>query len=120
MEMSIRIAWLLLALLHVMPALSVFLPALVESLYGFKPEGELAVLMTHRGVLFLAVFVAALIAAFHEPSRKLASVVIGISVIGFLIVYANAGFIDGNLRRIAIPDAIGLLPLVWVAYNAWR
>ncbi|MEL6371778.1 MAG: hypothetical protein AAFY84_10015 [Pseudomonadota bacterium] len=120
MEISVKIAWALLAVLHVMPALSAFVPGLIERLYGVSPDGEIGTLLVHRGVLFFAVLMVAVVAIFHVPSRRLASIVLMISMIGFLIVFWRAGMPTGDLRKIAITDAVGVLPLAYVCLNAWR
>ena len=120
MEAITKTSWALLALLHLMPALPLFIPALVERLYGVPATGEAGVLLIHRGALFLAVLVAVVYALFDPNARRLASIVVAISMIGFLIVYARAGLPEGALRKIAVADLIGLIPLLWVAWQAWR
>lgn len=120
MEIATRIAWLLLALAHVAPALVAFRPGLVEALYGVAPSGEAGVLLVHRGALFLAVVVVACLAAFDPAARRAASLVAAISMLGFLAVYLRAGAPAGALRRIAVVDAAALLPLAVVAFEAWR
>lgn len=120
MEFITKIAWGLLVLLHVMPAAVAFAPGLVEKLYGASPTGDIGLLLVHRGALFFAICVAALFALFDAQSRRLASVVVGISLVSFLLIYLRAGLPAGELRKIAIPDAIGLLPLLWVSVVAWR
>ena len=119
MEASVKIAWAFLALLHVMPAMSAFTPSLVEKLYGVSPAGDVGVLLLHRGALFLAVCVTAIYAIFDPDSRRLASIVLIISMVGFLLVYGRAGMPSGELRKIAIADLIGVLPLFWIGYNTW-
>ena len=119
MEASVKIAWAFLALLHVMPAMSAFTPSLVEKLYGVSPDGDVGVLLLHRGALFLAVCVTAIYAIFDPDSRRLASIVLIISMVGFLLVYARAGMPSGELRKIAIADLIGVLPLFLIGYNTW-
>ena len=64
MEIATKIAWLLLALVHASPAAVLFRPSLVGRLYGVSPEGAVGLLLTHRGATFLAIFVAAVWAAF--------------------------------------------------------
>lgn len=120
MEISLKISWGLLALLHVSPSLAAFVPGMIERLYSVPSDGDLGVLLSHRGLLFLAVLVAAIYAALDPSARKLASVVCAISMVGFLVLYARAGMPQGALRKIAIADLAGLLPLVWVTYQAWR
>ena len=119
MEVSVKVSWALLALLHLTPALSAFMPGLVDRMYGVPSEGDVGILLVHRGALFLAVCVTALYAIFDPGSRKVASLVLIISMVGFLLVYARAGFPAGELRKIAIADAVGLAPLIWVTLRAW-
>lgn len=120
MESITKLCWGLIALIHLLPASVLLKPSLTETLYNVPPSGDVGVLLVHRGALFLAVMVAALIAAFDPSARKIASLIAAISMIGFLIVYARAGLSEGALRKIAVTDAIGLLPLIWVSYQAWR
>ena len=119
METLVRISWALLALLHLMPALVLAKPGLVQSLYGAEPSGDVGVLLVHRGALFLAVLLAALYALFSPDARRLASLVVAISMVGFLLVYLRAGMPAGELRKIAVADAVGLLPLAIVMWGAW-
>ena len=120
METSLKIAWALLALLHVVPAMVVIAPGLVEKLYGMSSDDDVAVLLVHRGVLFIAVCATALYAIFNPDSRRLASIVLAISMVGYLIVYARAGMPEGELQKIAIADVIWLIPLTWASYNTWQ
>jgi len=62
MESFTKISWAILALIHVSPALSALKPKLIERLYGIAPQGDMGVLMTHRGFLFLAMFATCIIA----------------------------------------------------------
>ncbi len=113
------ICWLILAGIHVTPALASVRPALLTQLYRLPPESPLFLLMQHRAALFAAVVAVCLIAAFHPPSRPVATVVTGISMISFLILYALAGQ-PAALRTIARADLIGLIPLAIVAFIAFR
>ena len=58
MELITKLAWALLALIHLSPAAVFFLPDLTKKLYGIDANGDLGVLITHRGALFLAIFAA--------------------------------------------------------------
>jgi hypothetical protein len=120
MEITTKLAWGLLALAHLSPAAVAFVPSLVERLYGVSPAGDLGVLIAHRGALFLAIVAACVLAAFDPPARRALSVVVAISVIGFLALYLRAGAPSGPLRTIAIVDAATLLPLALVVVAAWR
>ena len=120
MESFTKISWTILALIHVSPALSALKPKLIERLYGIAPQGDMGVLMTHRGFLFLAMFATCIIAIFSLESRKLASIILSISVLSFLFLYTKAGLPSGPLRKIAIADVVGLLPLAFVIWQSWK
>lgn len=111
METLVRGGWLLLALIHVLPALVLFAPDFAQRLYGVDPDSDIGVLIVHRGALFLAVLVVAVWAAIARGTRTLASVVLGISMTGFLYVYWRAGMPEGSLRIIAIADLGGIVVL---------
>jgi hypothetical protein len=117
--MWIVVAWLVVALIHTPPALAAFSPRLRASMYGVAETPALGVILTHRGVLFLAVAVACVFAAFNTEARQLATIVAGVSVFGFLIVYAAAGSPKGSLRTIALMDVIAAIALVFTALDAW-
>ncbi|MET1110344.1 MAG: hypothetical protein ABWX67_02335 [Allosphingosinicella sp.] len=120
MEIATRIAWFLLAAVHVSPAAVLFRPGLAERLYGTSPEGNTGLLLTHRGATFLAIVVAAIWAAFDPSVRRLCTVVVAIAVVGYLGLYVRAGLPQGPLRTIAAADALALAPLVLVIWSAWR
>ncbi len=119
MEVVTKVAWLLLALIHASPAMVFFAPRLIERLYSTPAEGPVVALLVHRGALFLAIFVAALYAAFDPHARRLAAIVVAISMVAFLWVYWRAGMPQGALRTIALVDLVGLLPLALVVIRAW-
>ena len=120
MEMATKIAWFLLALVHVSPAAVLFRPGLVGTLYGIPPDGPTGLLLTHRGATFLAIVVAALWAAFDPSVRRLCTVIVAIAVLGYLVLYARAGLPGGPLRTIAAADALAVAPLLFVTWSAWR
>ncbi len=120
MEIASRLAWCMLALIHVPPAAVVFSPSLLGRLYNVDAGGDIGVLLIHRGALFLALALLCLFAAFDSNIRRAASLVTAISVLGFLVVYIRAGAPGGALRNIAIGDLVALLPLALVLWTAWR
>ncbi|MEO1335801.1 MAG: hypothetical protein AAFV29_09150, partial [Myxococcota bacterium] len=119
LEVLTKFTWGLIAAVHLMPSLTAFAPNLVQRLYGVTPDGDVGVLLVHRGALFAAVVASACFAVVHAESRRLASVVAVISMVSFLLIYARAGFPVGDLRKIAVVDFIGLGPLLWVFWRAW-
>lgn len=117
--MLITLAWLALVLVHTPPALAAFSPSLRRRMYGVDENPQLSAILTHRGILFLAVAVICLYAAFEPEARRAASIVAAISVIGFLLIYAAARFPRGPLRPIAFADLAALIPLAGAAADAW-
>lgn len=115
----IALAWLALALVHTAPALAAFSPALRKRLYGVDENQGLAIMLAHRGALFLAVAAACTYAAFDAAARPLASMVTGVSVVSYLLIYAGHGAPKGALRTVAIVDAIALAPLAAVLGDVW-
>jgi hypothetical protein len=113
-------AWIALALVHLAPAAVLARPDLLRSLYGVDAGGDLGVLLTHRGALFLGIVMVCAYAAFEPNARRAASLVVGISVASFLVLYCLAGMPAGSLRLIAWVDAAALPALGFVAWQAWR
>lgn len=113
------ILWLILAAIHVLPALAFFRPAGLTALYRIEPTSPLFLLMQHRAGLFVAVVAACLFAAFVPEGRRLAVIVVGISMVSFLYLYWSAGS-PLPLRRIAIVDLAGLPVLAAAAFLVYR
>lgn len=119
MDRLVVICWLILAAVHASPAAVLFKPSLTGTLYGVPPTGPTGLLIVHRGALFLAVFAVAVFAAFSPEARRAATLVVGISLIGFLAVYALARAPRGALRKIAVVDVFALPPFFYVTWSAW-
>lgn len=117
--MLTKILWLILAAIHALPALAFFRPATITTLYGVAADNPLFLLLHHRAALFLAVFVACIWAAFIPDGRRLAVIVVAISMVSFLGLYLMAGSPAG-LTRIAIADMVGIPALLAVAWMAFR
>jgi hypothetical protein len=120
LSITTKIAWLLLATVHALPAIVLFKPKLLQQLYGVAPHGEIEILLVHRAALFLAVVAVALLAAFEPMARRAAAIVVSISIICFVMLYARAGFPSGPLKTIAAVDLIAMLPLLWVCYDVLK
>ena len=115
----VKLAWLLLALIHALPAIALVRPSLLTTLYGVEPAAPAYTLLWHRAALFAVVLLICCWAALRPEVRQLASVAVAISMVGFLIIYAVQGM-PANLRTIAIADLIGLPALAFVAWSAFR
>ncbi|MEY3702398.1 MAG: hypothetical protein RLZZ561_18 [Pseudomonadota bacterium] len=112
------ISWLILALIHLLPALAFFRPATLTKLYSIEPGNPLFLLMRHRAALFLAVFLACLWAVLRPEARQLAAIITAISMLGFLWLYWRAGA-PKSLRAIALIDILGLPFLAFAVFGAF-
>lgn len=111
-----RVAWLLLALLHLSPAMALVRPAIIEPLYGVARDSAAFPLVRHRAALFVAI-VAICVWAMADPGvRRLASVACAISMLTFLLLYRMAGA-PRALRTIALADLL-FVPIL--AFAGWR
>ena len=110
------IAWLVLAAVHLIPALAVFTPSLLTRMYGLDKDNPLFLLMHHRAALFLAIFVMCIWGSFDPRPRQMAGVVVAISMVSFLLLYWLQGA-PTALRRIAIVDLVGLPALATVVWQ---
>jgi hypothetical protein len=113
-----RLAWIILALVHLMPALALFAPSMLTRLYGIEAGNPLYLLIHHRAALFLALLVACLWCAIDPAPRKLGVVVVAISMVSFLALYLANGS-PPLLRQIFIADLVGLPALAYVGWKAF-
>ena len=111
-----RLAWLLLALLHLPPAIALVRPGMIDTLYGVTRETAAFPLVQHRAALFAALVLICLWALADPGVRRLASIACAISMLSFLLLYWLAGA-PPALRTIALAD---LLFLPVLAYAGWR
>ena len=117
--MFVKSCWAVLALVHVIPALTLFKPALLTALYGAQAGSVTYMLLHHRAAMFVGVFIACAYAIFQPGSRQLAAVVVAVSMVSFLVLFALSGN-PVSLRLVALVDLIGLPFLVIVAWNAFH
>lgn len=115
----VRLAWLLLALIHALPAIALVRPQLLTTLYGVEQASPVYTLLWHRAALFAVILLICCWAAIRPEVRQLASVAVAISMFAFLAVYWSQGS-PSNLRAIAIADIVGLPALAFVAWSAFR
>lgn len=116
--MLVTFAWLALVLVHAAPAFATFSPQMRMRMYGVDDGGPLGLILSHRGVLFLAVASVCVLAAFNAEARLAAALVTSISVIGFLVGYVLGGA-PKRLRTIAVVDAVALIPLAIILFDVW-
>lgn len=114
-----RLAWLLLAALHLPPALALVRPGMIGTLYGVTRDTAAFPLLQHRGALFAAILVICLWAMADPRVRRLASVTCAISMLSFLLLWWLAGA-PPALRTIALADLIFLPILAFASWRAYR
>jgi hypothetical protein len=117
--MIAAICWAVLGLIHFLPALALARPAMIGTLYGVEAGSTTFLLLQHRAALFLGVLVICVWAGLRPEVRPMASVVVAISMISFLWLFAAAGQ-PPVLRQIAIADLVGLPFLAMAAWMAFR
>ncbi len=109
-----RLLFGFLALIHLLPALAAIAPQQISKLYGVSAtDSALITLLQHRAVLLGIVGLAFTAAAFRpDSSAAWHAVIIGaISMITFLVIATLNRELTCSLQKIAIVDAIGLIPL---------
>ncbi len=116
--MLIKSSWAVLALIHALPAVALFKPSLLENLYGVQAGSTTYLLLQHRAAMFAGVFLACLWAFAKPESRQLAVIVVGFSMLSFLVLYLGNGMPE-RLRVIGIVDLIGLPFLTLATWNAF-
>ena len=111
-----RVAWLLLALLHLSPAMALVRPAIIETLYGVGRDTPAFPLVRHRAAMFVALVAICLWAMADPGVRRLASVACAMSMLSFLLLYRMAGA-PRALRTVAMADLL-FVPIL--AFASWR
>jgi hypothetical protein len=117
--MIAKICWALLGAIHAIPALALFRPALISTLYGVEPGSDSFTLLHHRAALFLAIVAICVWAIFRAETRQLATVAVAISMVSFIAIWWLAGA-PPAIRSIAVADMIGLPVLVVAGWMAWQ
>ena len=110
MRYALTILFWLIAIFHMIPAVSGLSGSRLASLYGIQGDDQtLMTLLQHRAVLFGFVAAACIYAA-HVPTARWA-VLIGavISMSSFILIAILRGTTSGALSKIIIVDAIGLV-----------
>lgn len=117
--MVVSAAWWALAAVHLPPAAPLVRPGALARLYGVSSGDAARVLLIHRAALFLAISGLCAAAAVDPAVRRVVSVAVSMSVLGFLALYAQAGAPAGPLRTIAAVDAAATAPLALAVADAW-
>ena len=109
MRYAVPIVFWLMAIIHILPAISGVSGSRLASLYGIEQNnGTLMTLLQHRAVLFGFVAAACIYAAHAPPARWAVLIGAVISMASFILIAFLRGTTSGALSKIIIVDAIGL------------
>lgn len=112
------LAFLALAVVHLLPVAPVFAPEAIVRLYGVSAtDSTPLVLLRHRAVLLALVGILcvwASLSAQVRPAALLAAAINIASFLAFYVVYANP---PGPLRTVALVDLAALVPLAVAAWG---
>src|SRR5690606_27853349 len=91
------------------------------AVYGLEPvEGDLRLLLRHRGMLFAILGAGLLLAVFRPRLRTAAITVNAVSMAGFLALVPFEQPVGPALLRVAKVDAVGLILLAGSAVAFWK
>ena len=110
MRSALPILFWLIAIIHIITAVSGVSGARLANLYGIEQGNEtFMTLLQHRAVLFGFVGAACIYAAHNPPARWAVLIGAVIAMASFIIIAALRGTTSGALSKIIIVDAIGLV-----------
>ena len=110
MRHALPILFWLIAIIHIIPAISGLSGSRLASLYGIEGDDQtLMTLLQHRAVLFGFVAAGCIYAAHAPPARWAVLIGAVISMASFILIAFMRGTTSGALSKIIIVDAIGLL-----------
>jgi hypothetical protein len=119
MPWTIRIALLVVAVIHLLPVPGVMGADALHRLYGISfSDPDTVVLMRHRAVLFGLLGAVLAYAAFRPAVQGLALIAGWISVIAYLGLWWSAHSSNPALHRVAVADLVALAALA-VGSVAW-
>jgi hypothetical protein len=113
------IAFIALAIVHLLPIAPMFAPEALTRLYGVSPaDSTLLVLLRHRAVLLAIVGILCLWASVSETTRPAALAAATLNIASFLAFYALYAS-PGPLRIIALVDLVAIAPLAIAAWGTF-
>jgi hypothetical protein len=113
MRHVVSIAFVVVAIIHLIPLVGVLGPGWLEKAYGVPvADANLELLLRHRAVLFGVVGGLLLVAAFHRPLQAVAWSAGFVGVVSFLALAWAVGPINAPLRRVAVVDVVALALLI--------
>ena len=118
-NVATAVGLLVLAAIHLTPAVGLAGAAALQRLYGVAVvEPNLLLLMQHRALLFGLLGLLLVGAAFVPAWRLPALIGASLSLLGYLALVALASPVNAELQRVAWVDVVALLPLA-VAWFGW-
>ena len=112
LEHLTKLALLVVAVIHLLPAVGVQSGSRLVALYAIEvADPNLLILMRHRAVLFAALGGLCLAAIFLPHLRTAALVCASVSVLAFLVL-AHGEPVNEALRRVVVADYVALAALV--------
>ncbi|WP_280469134.1 hypothetical protein [Nocardia cyriacigeorgica] len=109
------------ALLNLLPAVAVISVDRAGSVYGLESvDGDLRLLLRHRGLLF-AILAAGLVFAAFRPRLRVAAITANaVSMAGFVALVPLEQSVGPALLRVATLDALGLVLLGGAGVAFWQ
>lgn len=119
MKHIVTAAFLVVAVIHLLPLSGALGARRLEALYGTPiADRNLEILMRHRAVLFGLLGAFFVVAAFVVELQLVAFVFGFVSVVSFLWVAWMVGGYNDSVRRVLIADVVALIALL-VGVGAW-
>lgn len=113
MNRLVAAALIVVAIIHLLPAVGMLGPERLQALYGVPlDDASLVILMRHRALLFTLLGLLLFAAAFRPAWRGIALVAGYASVLGFLAFAHAAPGYNAELARVVFADWIALAALV--------
>ena len=115
-------AWLLVALIHLLPLAGLAGAERLQALYGLAeaPTDALLLLLQHRAWQFGLLAAAALWALWQPALRLPTACLVLASDAGFLLLFALSSHSGPALQRVAWADGVSMVALTLVLIDAWR
>lgn len=109
MEIAISLLFVAVGIINFIPVVGVISPAKVASLYNVQlPDGNSAILLRHRALLFGILGGVTIYAAFFRELQPFAFVMGFMSMIGYAALCIQQGDYNHKLKRVLAADWLAL------------
>lgn len=115
MSKAISSCLIIAGLINFFPVLGVFSTTVLSNAYGIpEPQGNLAILLQHRALLF-GILGAIIIASVFKKHLQTTAVLAGlVSTIGFIGIAVMAGSYGDKIQSVIVADVVAVVLLVLV------